>query len=342
MFRVVVTHPCPKREVPMAPTLAELLTCFLEDLRIRRYRPATVKAYAETGRRFVAFLAGRDITSASELAREHLAGFLAAVARPQDRPSLAANTLAMYDKLLRGFTRWLARHGHVLFDPAERLPGFPTPPPGLPMVPSEAEVQALLGACPVDTPRGIRTRTLLELLYGSALRLGEALALTLPDCNLDQEGTDGGQLLIRSAKGDRDRIVPVSDGGRLWLARYLETARPLFVWKTRPSSALFLSSTTGRPLGILMARRSFHEARKAAGLALPLVPHSLRHAAATHLLAAGCDLAHIQRLLGHTTLAMTERYTAVVIDDLVEAHRRFHPAARRRGSKRQAPRRRRS
>jgi integrase/recombinase XerD len=290
-------------------------------LRNHRRSPATVKAYGLTCRRFVVFLTTRQVVTAPGITREHLAEFFAAVAQPATRPPLAPNTLAMYDKSLRAFTAWLTRERRLLFDPAERLARIPAPPPSLPCVPSPAEVEALLAACPLETPVGLRTRTLLELLYGSALRLGEAVALLLADCDLDS-----GQLAIRSAKGGKDRLAPMSDGARLWLGRYLERARPLFVWKDRPTNALFLTSTTGRRLGILMARRSFHEARVKAGLTLPFVPHSLRHAAATHMLAAGCDLAYLRELLGHARLATTERYTAVTIGDLVEAHRRFHPA----------------
>lgn len=305
--------------------LAELLSQFLQELAARRSSPGTVCRYRLILRRFIAFLAVRELTTAPDITRGDLADYLLELARAPGRPPLATNTLYGYEGAIRIFLRWLVGKRQLLFDPSERLPRLPCADRSLPWVPTPAQVVALLAACPIDTAIGIRTRTLLELLYGSALRIGEAVALTLADCDLEV-----GQLVLRNAKGGKDRIVPLSDGGRLWLARYLQSARPLFARKDRPTTTLLLGAPTGRPLGILMARLSFHAARKAAGLALPFVPHSLRHAAATHLLAAGCDLAHIQDLLGHADLSMTERYTAVVIDDLVEAHRRFHPAGHRR------------
>lgn len=305
-----------------APELAQLLERFLVDLRVHRARPATVSAYQGPVRRLVAFLATREILDPAAITPADLADFLAHLAYPQDRPPLARTSLASYENALRRFTAWLARERLVLFDPASRLPQRRRPARPLPRVPSEAQVRALLAACSTDTPIGIRTRTLLELLYGSALRIGEALALDLPDCDLDSA-----RLTLRDTKGANQRIVPLSDSARLWLPRYLDSARPLFTWKDRPTSALFLSATSGRRLGSLIARRNFHSARKAASLALPFTPHSLRHAAATHLLAAGCDLRYIQDLLGHSDLTMTQRYTQVVLDDLISAHRRFHPGA---------------
>lgn len=306
------------------PPLAGLVDGFLAELAARRFSPATLKAYGRPVRRFVGLLAERGIEQASALAPRDLADFLQTAAYPVNRAPLSVNSLIVYEQALRRFTAWLTRQRHVLFDPAERLTRLRAPAQQLPFVPSVIQVRALMAACRLDTPIGIRTRTLLELLYGSALRLGEALALTLPDCDLAR-----GRLLLRNTKSKLDRFVPVSDTARLWLARYLQDARPLFVRRDYPTAHLFLAFDTGRPLGPIPARLDFHRTQHAAGLgAYPLVPHSLRHAAASHLLAAGCDLRYIQDLLGHADLAMTQRYTAVTIDDLARAHSRFHPAAK--------------
>lgn len=304
------------------PSLAELVLRFLETKAAQGASPMTLKSRRDILRRLVHFLAQRGISTAPALTPEAIIEFLQALAEPIGRPRLSHTTLAHYAQGIRVFLAYLTEHGSLLFDLISHLPSLPNTNNVLPIVPSQAQVQAILDACPVDRLLGLRTRALLELLYGSACRIGEAMSLTLSDLDLET-----GRVMIRSGKGNKDRVVPLSDGGKLWLGRYLTECRPWLVRKTAPTNAVFLGSTTGRPLSITVGRLLLQECARKAGIALPVVPHSLRHAAATHLLSSGCDIHYIQLLLGHSDPNTTQRYTKVAIDDLTRAHARFHPAA---------------
>lgn len=304
------------------PSLAELVLQFLEAKAAQGASPMTLQARRDILRRLVHFLAQRGITTAPALTPEAIIEFLQVSAEPVGRPRLSHATLAHYAQGIRVFLAYLTDHGSLLFDLISHLPSLPNTNNVLPVVPTQAQVQAILEACPVDRLLGLRTRALLELLYGSACRIGEAMNLTLADLDLET-----GRVMIRCGKGNKDRVVPLSDGGKLWLGRYLTECRPWLVRKTAPTNAVFLGSTTGRPLSITVGRLLLQECARKAGIALPVVPHSLRHAAATHLLSSGCDIHYIQLLLGHSDPNTTQRYTKVAIDDLARAHARFHPAA---------------
>lgn len=310
------------KELSVEPSLATLVNDFLDNMRTRRLATDTVRSHGYLVLRFVWELARLGVTTPGGITFDVVCGWLESVARPAGRPPIAYGSLSAYIQLLRHFLAWLADRGFLAVDPSRRLPERHAPSHRIPLIPSIREVERLLAACTNDTPFGIRTRALLELLYGSGLRIGEATRLELGDCDLAT-----GRALIRLGKGGKERVVPLSDGARLWIERYLSSARPLLASKLRPTNTLFLNQY-GRRLAVQTARVDLRAVSGAAGLPFHVIPHSLRHAAATHLLAAGCDLRYIQLLLGHATPETTQRYSHVAPDDLARAHARFHPANR--------------
>jgi integrase/recombinase XerD len=182
---------------------------------------------------------------------------------------------------------------------------------------SEAQVEALLAAPDVDTPLGLRDRTMLELMYASGLRVSELVGLKSVHLSL----SDGA--LRVTGKGAKERLVPFGEEAHAWLKRYLAEARATIL-KGQSSDALFV---TGR--GGPMTRQMFWKLIKAHALrgsvSVALSPHTLRHAFATHLLNHGADLRAVQLLLGHADISTTTIYTHVARERLKLLHARHHP-----------------
>ncbi len=191
---------------------------------------------------------------------------------------------------------------------------------------SEAQVEALLLAPDVNTPLGLRDRTMLELLYASGLRVSELVALKAVHLSLADA-----VVRIVAGKGGKDRLVPFGEQAAFWLERYAREARPALLG-AGDSDFLFITRRSGRagkraPGG--MTRQMFWTLLKRhalrAGVDAPLSPHTLRHAFATHLLNHGADLRVVQLLLGHADISTTQIYTHVARERLKQLHAHHHP-----------------
>jgi integrase/recombinase XerC len=214
---------------------------------------------------------------------------------------------------VRTFYRWLQRDGRIAESPAERLRA-PRVPRGLPRTVEIEEATPIVETPVGEGVRANRNRALLELAYGGGLRVSELAALDVGDLDL-VEGT----VRIRRGKGGKERIVPIGppaiDAVRAWLGpREVRAGDPVFV------------SDGGRRL----TTRALYDVVRRAGLqqGRHLHPHMLRHSFATHLLAGGADVRAIQEMMGHESLATTQRYTAVDAEQLGRTHRAAHPRAR--------------
>ncbi len=222
--------------------------------------------------------------------------------------------------VLKRYFRWALRERHIASDPTLKL----QPAKQALRVPktlSEAQVELLLNAPDTDTPLGLRDRTMLELMYASGLRVSELVTLKVFHVGLNE-----GVLRV-TGKGNRERLVPFGEVARDWLQRYLAEARPVLL-KGRQSNDLF-TTTGGRRAGSAMSRVMFWMLVKkhalAAGITVPLSPHTLRHAFATHLLNHGADLRAVQMLLGHADISTTTIYTHVARERLKSLHAQHHP-----------------
>ncbi len=227
-----------------------------------------------------------------------------------------ASSTARQLSCIRGFYRYLLRESVIDIDPTLNISN-PKRGRALPKSISETEVDALLEAPDVEDPLGLRDRAMLELLYGSGLRISELIGLEVGQIDL-RAG-----LLQVVGKGDKERLVPVGEAAIDWLKRYQLAARPLLMGATNPD-ALFLSRR-----GQQMTRQTFWHRIKfwaqQAGVKSELSPHTLRHAFATHLLNHGADLRAVQMLLGHANLSTTQIYTQIATHRLEQLHKQFHP-----------------
>ncbi len=197
--------------------------------------------------------------------------------------------------------------------------------PRFPKTLSESQVESLLNAPDIETPLGIRDRTMLELMYASGLRVSEIVSLKTIEIGLNE-----GVVRIVSGKGGKERLVPFGMEAATWLKKYLDEARPSLMSaakQAKSSQDLFLARHTGSG----MTRQAFWHIIKRyatlAGIDVPLSPHTLRHAFATHLLNHGADLRVVQLLLGHADISTTQIYTHVARERLKNIHQQHHPRA---------------
>ena len=251
---------------------------------------------------------GRALVDASETdLREY------AVARHAGSAATSANRRLT---VFRRFFRWTVREQLRDSDPTLKLDAA-RQPLRVPKSLSEAQVEALLTAPDVETPLGLRDRAMLELLYASGLRVSELVLLRTVRVSFS-EGT-----LHVAGKGSKERLVPFGEEARSWIERYMREARAAIL-AGRASDALFVTARGGP-----MTRQMFWKRIKAhafaAGIAVPLSPHTLRHAFATHLLNHGADLRTVQMLLGHADISTTTIYTHVARERLKQLHARHHP-----------------
>jgi integrase/recombinase XerD len=285
---------------------------FLALLAARR-APRTVDAY----RRDLADLArfvGKPLSGASA---DDLAAWLADLRARGQAPSSVARRAAA----ARAFYRHLVLLGEREDNPAADVQ-LPRRRPRLPRTLAPSEVERLIDAANGTTPRSLRDRALVELLYGAGLRVSEAVGLERGAVDLENR-------LVRCiGKGDKERIVPLGREGVEALRRYVARGRPYL--DRRHRQELFLNAQGGaltRAGAFLILRRL---AAKAGLDPQRVHPHALRHSFATHLLEGGADLRSVQEMLGHADLGTTELYTHVSDRRRRDTYFSAHPHARRR------------
>jgi integrase/recombinase XerD len=303
--------------------LQQALQTYLDHLAVERGLAAnTLSSYRRDLRRYLAHLAARDVGSPDQVTEADVSAFLVLLREGDDEhPPLAANSAARAVVAVRGFHRFLLREGSTTSDPARGVRP-PPPPKRLPKAISVEDVAALLAAAGAEeTPRALRDRALLELLYGSGARISEAVGLDVDELDL---GAGTVRLL---GKGGKERIVPVGSYARDAVSAYLVRGRPALAAAGTGPPALFLNARGGR-LSRQSAWTVLRATAERAGVRRAISPHTLRHSFATHLLDGGADVRVVQELLGHASVTTTQVYTLVTVDRLREVYATAHPRAR--------------
>jgi integrase/recombinase XerD len=272
----------------------------------------TLEAYARDLTRLAEFAAARETTPEAlgradleELVRESMASGLS--------PTSTARLVAAF----RGYYRFLRLIEAIPQNPADDLHA-PRTFASLPRFLSLDQVDALLAAPDVSTPRGLRDRALIEVLYATGLRVSELVGLRLVDVRLD----DGYVQCL--GKGHKQRVVPLGDAAVGWVRRYLAEGRPTLI-RRRESVWLFVNARGGQRLSRIGFWKLLKAYGQRVGLRTHLSPHVLRHSFATHLLERGADLRAIQAMLGHADLSTTQIYTHVLEARLRQVYDQFHP-----------------
>ena len=234
---------------------------------------------------------------------------------------LACNSQINYLSYVQSFFRFLKRTKRIAFNPTDVIK-LPRPPQLLPAVLLKpAEMRRLLAVPDVGTVIGFRDRVIMEVLWSSAPRLSELIALTVENINFEE-----GLLTIREGKGQTERVLPIGVGALAWTREYLRAVRPLFQCRRRSthSNTLFLNR-----YGQSMNKQGWETKMVVYAARARINPkfttHSFRHQLASDMLKNGADLRHIQQMLGHGDLTTTQRYLHVVKGELLKVHAQTHP-----------------
>ena len=296
-----------------AGTLDPSIDAFIDALWLEEgLSKNTLQAYRRDLALFARFLEGKPLLHAQELDLQ--AYFLAR--HSESKATTANRRLTVFKR----FFRWALREGEISADPTLKMQAAKQAL-RVPKVLSEAQVEALLNAPDTNQALGLRDKAMLELLYASGLRVSELVGLRMVQLGLNE-----GVLRV-TGKGSKERLVPFGQVAALWLERYLAGPRAELL-AGKQNADVFVTAR-GVKAGSAMSRVMFWGLVKRyallAGIRVPLSPHTLRHAFATHLLNHGADLRSVQMLLGHADISTTTIYTHIARDRLASLHARHHP-----------------
>lgn len=307
---------------PAPAAFVELLRSYDLAMALRGFTPATRRSYTKTACAFLRWLEGRGLVAVAELTRPEVQAWQRHLYHHRTRQGRPLTVRTQYTLLamMQEFCSWLVKSGRLAANPAADV-DLPRLPKRLPQVLTVAEVERLLAQADLGTALGLRDRAVLEVLYSTGMRRGEAVGLTV-----DALDGERGVVHIRDGKGQRDRVVPIGVRALRWVERYRRTVRSALVGD--PQQGRLFVRLDGRAMSEDELGHRFWLYRHAAGITKPGACHQLRHAFATHLLEGGCDVRLIQAMLGHQKLETTAQYTQVSIRQLQAAHAAHHPAER--------------
>ena len=293
---------------------AELLDEFLDSLWLEDgLARNTLESYRRDLDKYAAWLESQRGLTLVQTTHADIQAYLADLFVVQKaKSSSSGRNLSSLKRLFR----YLLRQGRIATDPTLQI----DPPKlalRLPKTLSEQDVEQLLAAPDVETPLGLRDRTMFEVLYATGLRVSELVALRVSQVSMDMG-------IVRvMGKGNKERLVPMGEEALDWLKRYSEQGRAALLG-SQVSDDLFVTAQ-----GCGMTRQMFwyliKKHARQGGLNKPLSPHTLRHAFATHLLNHGADLRVVQMLLGHADISTTQIYTHVARERLKQLHLKHHP-----------------
>jgi len=300
--------------------LAELWAAYAAWIGAQNFSAGSAKDHREKVKPFLRFLDARGLQLA-QIDGRTLAAYqvhLFEIVSAKTGKRLACNSQINRLTALKNFTRFLHATRRIALDPSDAitLPHAPKLLPPVLLKPDE--VRRLLDAPDLQNPLGFRDRVILETFYATGLRLSELIALRLDDL-------DFAQSLVRvvMGKGQRDRLVPTGEACARWLSRYIEEVRQTLL-RGGDTPRLFLNRFA-QPLDKNGWHKKLDELVKLARINAAFTTHCFRHMLATAMLERGADTRHVQELLGHASLATTQRYLHVARGELKKVHARTHP-----------------
>ncbi|WP_027183417.1 tyrosine recombinase XerC [Desulfovibrio inopinatus] len=298
------------------PVLPDLMEAYLAHLDVQKgYSPATLRAYRDDLFSFEHYLVSRGATASApeHLTKIHVRGFLAELHRQGMRKTSMGRKLSS----LRGFFKFLQTKKRISTSPMASIKN-PKPEKRHPKALNVDQAVSLMDAGVGRDPIMARDTALVELLYGSGLRISEALSL-------DVEDIDPSSGVVRvMGKGSKERLAPLSDVAKERLTEYIALRH---AFHAQPAEDALFLGVRGKRLQRRQANRILEERSHTAALPESVSPHMLRHSFATHLLQAGADLRGVQELLGHAHLTTTQRYTHLDLMRLMQVYDNAHPKA---------------
>lgn len=309
--------------IPSQPTaLVTLLAAWLDAQTLRHGSADTILLRQRTVRLFLEWAADRGVIDGRQVTAAVLIRYqrwLAVQYRSRKDQPLSVRGQGIRLANLKTFFSWTVKRGHLSANPAADLE-LPRQSKQLPRtILTRAEVAAILAQPDCATVKGLRDRALLEVLYSTGIRRMEVVNLCLHDIERER-----GLLLIRDGKGGKDRFVPIGVHALAWVDRYLTEVRPRLV--VEPDDGRVFLNVSGERFGRCGLGFEVRQYIEASGIAKRGSCHLFRHAFATHLLEAGCDVRFIQEMLGHSSLETTAIYTNVSAQAMKRVHGLFHPS----------------
>jgi integrase/recombinase XerD len=302
--------------------IGKYISEYLASLAVRNYSPQTIESQTKQLRYFHQFCGDQRIDIINEVTRDAVGIYQSQLHdyRKKDGSPLAVSTQKQWLGAVKVFFIWLIRKGHLLANPASDLE-MPRKEHRLPrVILSHAEVEMVLAVPDTTKHFGLRDRAILEVFYSTGVRRSEICNLNLTDVDFGRE-----IVCIRLGKGKKDRFVPIGKRALMWVERYVVKARP-FLGATQDKDSLFVGMQ-GKRVNSARLASHVHRIVLRSGIDKKGSCHLFRHAFATALLENGCDLSHIQAMLGHAKLETTAIYIHLNMRDLKAAHRKFHPTS---------------
>jgi integrase/recombinase XerD len=296
---------------------------WIEWMRTHNFSHATLVQHSFSLSKFVGWAELRGVTRPEQVTLPVLEAYQRHVSlrRKSDGTPLAWSTQTKRLAAVRVFFSWCTRQRRIGSNPASELV-MPRQSHKLPAATlTHDEAEAVLALPDVGSAIGLRDRTVMEILYATAMRRGELVGLDLPDVDLARRW-----LTLRDTKNRWDRVVPMGERAAAWLTRYLAESRPQLLYGDDPG-AVFLA-TNGERLGATWLSGQVHRYIEASDVGKSGSCHLFRHSAATLMLEGGADIRYIQELLGHRDLSSTHIYTRVAPERLAAIHAATHPGAR--------------
>lgn len=282
---------------------------FLENLRSKGRSENTITNYAVDLCQFAEYMSNLGVDAPEQITGEVIRGFLREVMGFGFAKTSASRKLSA----ARGFTRWLSRTGVLSYDPGEELKG-PRLSASLPRALSYEDTEMLLSKGPKHGKSFMRDRLILELMYGSGLRISELIGLDLADIEFSE------RILRIRGKGGKERIVPFGTPVQKLIEEWV-AARSI------NDGPLFVSEKGAERLTVRTVHRVVLRSAQRTGL-FGVSPHTLRHCFATHMLERGAPLRVVQEMLGHDSIATTQRYLSITTDQIKKSYMQSHPRAK--------------
>jgi integrase/recombinase XerD len=294
-------------------TIGIHIQAYLQHLASLRYSPKSISTYKHGLNRFHAFLSSENIDRPQDVTPKDLDRYRLMLVDH----AYSDHSIGLYMRSVCNLFRYLEESLQIFINPASSwiIPKIATP---LQPVPTEQDIRNLLTQPDLSTPTGIRDRAILETFYSTGARLEELIRMNTYDADLKQ-----GRVKVLG-KGNKERMVPLGRQAVFWTQQYLKKVRPSFLRNKPDEHALWLG-LQGRRMHHLMVERAIKEYGQKSGIDLPVTPHALRRACATHMLRAGAHPVEVQMLLGHASLKILSRYLKVTITDMMKTHAKGRP-----------------
>jgi integrase/recombinase XerD len=285
---------------------------FIEYLsNIRKMSDNTIISYRRDLDKFVSYLKEKNITELDKITEDNLNDYIQQMGKEQFKAATISRSVAS----LKAFFHYLVCNGKITVDAAQELKA-PKIEKKLPSVISVEDAQRLLMQPVCNTPKGLRDKAMLELLYATGIRVTELINLKVSDINLQTS-------LLECKDADRERCIPFGMKARRALVEYLSNGRELLL--NGEKSDILFTNCNGQP----MSRQGFWKLLKAyaakAGIEEKITPHTIRHSFAAHLIENGADIRSVQEMLGHSDISTTQIYVKLGSNHLREEYAAAHP-----------------